>query len=50
MELLERTSFLQTLGQYADEAGQGDGSDVPHWAQKRLVTAFSAMQFGQRMG
>jgi hypothetical protein len=23
---------------------------VPHWAQKRLVTAFSAMQFGQRMG
>jgi predicted ATPase len=25
MELLERTSFLQTLGQYADQARQGDG-------------------------
>jgi hypothetical protein len=26
----------------------GDDSDVPHWAQKRLVAAFSAMQLGQR--
>jgi hypothetical protein len=30
------------------QAGQGNGSDVPHWAQKRLVAAFSAMQLGQR--
>jgi hypothetical protein len=29
-------------------AGQGDGSGAPHWAQKRLVAAFSAMQLGQR--
>jgi hypothetical protein len=30
------------------QAGQGDGSTAPHWAQKRLVAAFSAMQLGQR--
>jgi hypothetical protein len=31
------------------QAGQGDGSGDPHWAQKRLVAAFSAMQLGQRI-
>ena len=30
-------------------AGQGDGSGDPHSAQKRLVAAFSAVQFGQRI-
>ena len=25
------------------------GSAAPHWAQKRLVAAFSAMQLGQRI-
>jgi hypothetical protein len=30
------------------QAGQGDGSGAPHWAQKRLAVAFSAMQLGQR--
>ena len=30
------------------QAGQGDGSGAPHWAQKRLPIAFSAMQLGQR--
>jgi hypothetical protein len=30
------------------QAGQGDGSDDPHCAQKRLVVALSAMQLGQR--
>jgi hypothetical protein len=30
------------------QAGHGDGSGGPHWAQKRLVAAFSAVQFGQR--
>jgi hypothetical protein len=30
------------------QAGQGDGSGDPHWAQNRLVAAFSAMQLGQR--
>src|SRR5215831_12940226 len=29
------------------QAGQGDGSGAPHWAQKRLAVAFSAMQLGQ---
>jgi hypothetical protein len=28
---------------------QGEGSAVPHWAQKCLVAAFSAMQLGQRI-
>jgi hypothetical protein len=37
------------LGSFSKpQAGQGDGSGDPHWAQKRLVTAFSAMQLGQR--
>src|SRR5258706_8588908 len=31
------------------QAGQGDGSGDPHWAQKRLVAAFSTMQLGQRI-
>jgi hypothetical protein len=31
------------------QAGQGIGSGAPHWAQKRLVAAFSAMQLGQRI-
>jgi hypothetical protein len=29
-------------------AGQGEDSGDPHWAQKRLIAAFSAMQLGQR--
>jgi len=32
------------------QAAHGEGSGVPHWAQKRLAATFSAMQFGQRMG
>src|SRR5215469_13438730 len=32
------------------QAGQGEGSGVPHWAQKRRVVAFSARQLGQRIG
>ena len=28
MELLERASFLQTLGEYADEARRGEGCHV----------------------
>ena len=32
------------------QAGHGEGSGDPHWAQKRLVAAFSAMQLGQRIG
>jgi len=32
------------------QAAQADGSGVPHWAQKRRVAAFSAMQLGQRIG
>src|SRR5580704_9590636 len=31
------------------QTGQGDGSGDPHWAQNRLVAAFSAMQLGQRI-
>src|SRR5215472_12102504 len=31
------------------QAGQGTGRAAPHWAQKRLVAAFSVMQLGQRM-
>jgi len=31
------------------QAEQGDGSGAPHWAQKRLVAAFSAVQLGQRI-
>jgi hypothetical protein len=31
------------------QAGQGNGSGAPHWAQKRLVAAFSAMHFEQRI-
>jgi hypothetical protein len=31
------------------QAGHGEGSGAPHWAQKRLVAAFSAMQLGQRI-
>jgi hypothetical protein len=31
------------------QAGQGSGKAKPHWAQKRLVVAFSAMQLGQRI-
>src|SRR5215831_934603 len=31
------------------QAAQGDGSGVPHWAQKRLVVVFSALQLGQRI-
>jgi len=29
--------------------GQGTGSAEPHWAQKRRVAVFSAMQVGQRI-
>jgi hypothetical protein len=37
------------MGSFSNpQAGQGDGSGEPHWAQKLLVTAFSAMQLGQR--
>src|SRR5215471_14059173 len=32
------------------QAEQREGSGAPHSAQKRLVTAFSAMQLGQRIG
>jgi hypothetical protein len=32
------------------QAGQGDGNGAPHWAQKRLVATFSAVQLGQRIG
>ena len=32
------------------QAGQGNGKAAPHWAQKRLVAAFSAMQLEQRIG
>jgi hypothetical protein len=31
------------------QLGQDNGSAAPHWAQKRLVVAFSAMQLGQRI-
>src|SRR5215471_19885526 len=31
------------------QAGQGQGSGAPHWPQKRLVAAFSAVQLGQRI-
>src|SRR6516164_4853042 len=31
------------------QAGQGEGSGAPHWAQKRRVAAFSTMQLGQRI-
>jgi hypothetical protein len=31
------------------QAGQGDGRGAPHFAQKRLVAAFSAVQLGQRI-
>src|SRR5262249_15835869 len=31
------------------QAGQWNGSGAPHLAQKRLVAAFSAMHFGQRI-
>src|SRR6516162_9586940 len=32
------------------QAGQVTGRAAPHWAQKRLVGVFSAMQLGQRIG
>ena len=32
------------------QAGQGEGSGMPHWEQNRLVAAFSAMQPEQRIG
>jgi len=28
---------------------QGTGRTPPHWAHKRLLAAFSAMQLGQRI-
>src|SRR5262252_9120681 len=31
------------------QAGQGEGSGAPHWAQKCLAGAFSAMQLWQRI-
>jgi hypothetical protein len=30
------------------QAGHGEGSGDPHWAQKRRVAAFSAVQLRQR--
>jgi hypothetical protein len=30
-------------------AGHGEGNGDPHWVQKRLVAAFSAMQLRQRI-
>ena len=38
------------IGSFSNpQAGHGEGSGVPHWAQKRLVAAFSAVQLGQRI-
>src|SRR5215472_6730077 len=31
------------------QAGHAEGSGAPHWAQKRLVAVFSALQLGQRI-
>jgi len=31
------------------QAGQAEGSGVPHWAQKRRFSEFWAMQLGQRI-
>jgi hypothetical protein len=31
------------------QAGQGTGSGVPHWVQKRRVSPFSTMHFEQRI-
>jgi DNA-binding CsgD family transcriptional regulator/tetratricopeptide (TPR) repeat protein len=53
MELLERTSFLQTLGQYAGEARQGDGrlvlvSGESGIGKTALLEAFQAEPVGVR--